>query len=118
MCSFVTVNDQTYFLLSTSRYSVTTAKHQRELYWASKGFDQVQVPKIGDMDHCLHAWTQQALQLQGQLSRARKPELYRGRLDYLTNEVDRYFDIFGGTPPAELSAALGTAHEAWIASAN
>ena len=100
-------------ILSNTNYSVTTSKHENELYAATSHLDQIFVPGWADDSHGEHQrlWQYQADTLVAKLARARKPEIYTDKINSLNKEVTAYHDYFKIQIPELLALVLNASLE-------
>jgi len=100
-------------ILSNTNYSVTTSKHENELYAATSHLDKIIVPGWADDSSGEHQrlWQYQADTLVAKLARARKPEIYIEQIKSLNKEVTAYHDYFKIQIPELLALVLNASLE-------
>ena len=100
-------------ILSNRSWSVTTCKHQSELYQATKHLHRILVPGWADDSHDTHQklWLYDVEQQVAKLARARKPELYVNVIHSLKESIEAYHNFYQIEIPEMLALLLTATSE-------
>lgn len=95
------------FLFTTERYSITTSRHTWAVYsairdkWGEDAIIKCPLP-LNSPSSNFFVWQNRLEALHKKLSKARKPELYTGQIDYIESEVRKYAQFVGADIPTEV----------------